>query len=656
MSSWKMLLLTLLCLPVYAAYDTGDQPAWVTPIKTNLSTAISNDPSDYLLVDRQLNYRQEQAQYFYQRSYRVNSYSAIENKGNIVMQYDANFQSLRIHKVDILRGGQRLEQLNTARMRETDLAGEYLMFNSSKEVTVFLPDLRIGDTVEYSFSVTGQNPVFDGNSSFFSALGWDIPVERVHIRILSDKVLNYKVTGSQQTINQPNPNEYVLDFNQPKRFPTDSQSPSWYSNTPFVQFSQYKDWSEVALWATNLFHYDQPLSAEMTKYLAKVDKLPSKREKLEELIRFVQDEIRYVGLELGQSSHQPHSPNEVFANRYGDCKDKTLLLQQLLLTIGVNSTPALVDSNDREHIANYLPTHAAFNHVILKIDFFGQEFWVDATQNYQSTDLFKLHQPDYGKTLLVNEGATELSNATPRDQDFGVVVNEEVSIIDYQSPATLTIESQYQGMNAERQRQKWAQQGVQQHAKEFLAYYSTMYPTIRQMKLPEVNDNRDKNVFTIVEHYVIPSFFKIDDNLDANYSWYADLIYNYFKSPQVKQRNAPLRLSHPLRIEHNLILNFPENVNYQIRDDKDQYETDFYTLSSNIDYDMRQLLVHNLFESKTKMVPLDSMDEYLGGLEKAQNFLYIEDSILDVGNRPGHLQMQQMVNRLDQILMESSYE
>ena len=41
-------------------------------------------------------------------------------------------------------------------------------------------------------------------------------------------------------------------------------------------------------------------------------------------------EIRYYSVSLGESSHRPHTPAEVLRNRYGDCKDKSLLLVTIL--------------------------------------------------------------------------------------------------------------------------------------------------------------------------------------------------------------------------------------------------------------------------------------------------------------------------------------
>ena len=60
---------------------------------------------------------------------------------------------------------------------------------------------------------------------------------------------------------------------------------------------------------------------------------------------FMQDEIRYVGIEVGVGGWQPHAASAVFAGRYGDCKDKATLLIAMLRDAGVEAHYVLVDSD-----------------------------------------------------------------------------------------------------------------------------------------------------------------------------------------------------------------------------------------------------------------------------------------------------------------------
>jgi hypothetical protein len=65
--------------------------------------------------------------------------------------------------------------------------------------------------------------------------------------------------------------------------------------------------------------------------------------RLSKVADFMQQQIRYVGIEIGIGNLQPHSAEEVFRNRYGDCKDKATLMVSMLSAVGIRATWVAVD-------------------------------------------------------------------------------------------------------------------------------------------------------------------------------------------------------------------------------------------------------------------------------------------------------------------------
>ena len=64
----------------------------------------------------------------------------------------------------------------------------------------------------------------------------------------------------------------------------------------------------------------------------------------------MQDDIRYLGFENGLNSFKPSKPIEVLKRRFGDCKDKALLLSTLLQSYGIAANPILVNSTYGKNI------------------------------------------------------------------------------------------------------------------------------------------------------------------------------------------------------------------------------------------------------------------------------------------------------------------
>jgi hypothetical protein len=85
------------------------------------------------------------------------------------------------------------------------------------------------------------------------------------------------------------------------------------------------------------------------------------------IAEFVQRDIRYVGIELGIGGFQPHSAADVFAHRYGDCKDKATLMSSMLKGVGVDSYYVIINTR-RGAVTPDMPAHVSgFNHAVLAI-------------------------------------------------------------------------------------------------------------------------------------------------------------------------------------------------------------------------------------------------------------------------------------------------
>jgi hypothetical protein len=170
-------------------------------------------------------------------------------------------------------------------------------------------------------------------------------------------------------------------------------------------------------------------------------------------ITFTQNDVRYLGLEMGENSHRPHTPLEVFEKKYGDCKDKTLLLATLLKELGIKTDIALVSTYDKRSLVDFLPTHGLFNHVITKINYNGQSYWIDPTRTQQGADIKTMYQPDYEQALIVDKSTQALETVSLKNNiATKVEVSERIIASDYVSPVEWQITSVFSGYEAESMR------------------------------------------------------------------------------------------------------------------------------------------------------------------------------------------------------------
>ncbi len=114
------------------------------------------------------------------------------------------------------------------------------------------------------------------------------------------------------------------------------------------------------------------------------------RDRVEAVSNFVQQQIRYVAIEVGIGGYQPHPAADTFRARYGDCKDKATLLSAMLQAVGVHSTWVMVDTR-RGVVAKNAPSVVG-NHMIAAIEL---------PVGYEPRGLYSIVKTAQGKRFLI---------------------------------------------------------------------------------------------------------------------------------------------------------------------------------------------------------------------------------------------------------------
>ena len=130
----------------------------------------------------------------------------------------------------------------------------------------------------------------------------------------------------------------------------------------------FANWGEMGAWYAGLMSGRRDASPEIQQEVAEITPpAATVLAKMQVLARFLQRDIRYVAISLGIGGIQPHPARDVFAHRYGDCKDKATLLSSMLQQIGVESYYVVVNTERGAATPDMPPQLSAFDHVILAI-------------------------------------------------------------------------------------------------------------------------------------------------------------------------------------------------------------------------------------------------------------------------------------------------
>ena len=147
-----------------------------------------------------------------------------------------------------------------------------------------------------------------------------------------------------------------------------------------VQVTSFRDWAEVGAAFRDLWRgRAEPTPALATKAAELTAGLESAAEKAEALYRFVAADVRYVAVAIGIGRYQPNAAEAVLASRFGDCKDKHVLLEALLRAVDIDATPVLIGPGIDLDVD--VPIPSAFSHVVTLVHDEALEapVWLDTT-------------------------------------------------------------------------------------------------------------------------------------------------------------------------------------------------------------------------------------------------------------------------------------
>ena len=604
----------------------GPQPAWVVTMQPGEQQPDLRDVNDgyYIqLFDEQLNVETAET---YQHTVRnIVSDAGVQGASNLSINFNPAYEQVTVHHVTVWRDGQPMDKLKKAGFKvianEQDLA--MFIYNGEHTAYLIIDDVRKGDKIDYAYTLRGANPVFNGK--FFTSLTFQTtdPISRVHYSIIAPatRKLGFKYFNeAAQPVVTTNGNtiRYEWDQQNVKGREYDNAAPGWFNPFPRVQLSEYKNWGEVIDWAAKINTPTDKLSGSLGK---RVQQLKEQyKTDYPAIVRaatdIVQNEVRYMGVELGDYSHKANNPEKVYEQRYGDCKDKSMLLVCMLRSAGVPADMAFVSSILKDKIGDRLPSPSAFNHCIAVAHVSGQDVWIDPTMSYQGGTGTELYCPDYGKAMVLAPGTNYLTDL-PDAQGGEIDYIEQYDGSDVKKPVSLTVLTTYSLSKADELRNSFANQSKRDLEKGYLDYYSKIYPHIKVADTLIITDDKRANIIKTVERYTIDDFFEYDSaNQYYPISFYAAMIRNVL--PVVgNKKEYPIAVTYPYNIHYTINMNAP--LNWNVKHRSEVVLRNAYRFSYDISGDKDRLSLQYQFTYWKDHIAPDQIAQYEKDRKKIVN-------------------------------------
>ncbi|MCD6311219.1 MAG: DUF3857 domain-containing protein, partial [Elusimicrobia bacterium] len=183
----------------------------------------------------------------------------------------------------------------------------------------------------------------------------------------------------------------------PEIIPED-RMPPWNEITDGFRFSTFKNWDQIYAWWKEMLSDRMFITPAIRKQTAKLMDMSSDRSTAAGIYHWVASEIRYVAVEYGEAGFRPHKAEEIFLNKYGDCKDQAVLLTAMLREAGLKAYLVLIGTRGTFPLIEDFP-ELVFNHAIACVEIDGKIIFMDPTT--ETCAFGDLPGGDQGRKTLV---------------------------------------------------------------------------------------------------------------------------------------------------------------------------------------------------------------------------------------------------------------
>jgi len=343
---------------------------------------------------------------------------------NIAVPYGANSEVDEI-EARTIGPGNTITVLNPEKIYEVTLYPNFVFYSDQRAKIFTLPAITEGSIIEYRYRVILNSRTYGSQWRFQS----EIPVLKSRFKLVkqSEWKIDYRIHGN---VSEPAITNLPAGFKQsliweagplpPIRseafMPPFSETGTRLTIAPFG----ISTWYDLSQWYYALVRSSMDKRRGLSELADSLcAHLDTDRDKLQAIFQWIRDKVRYIAVEIGIGGYQPSPAEDVFYDRYGDCKGMTTLLCALAEEINIPVYQALISTRQNGLPDTTLPAATQFNHVIAFAPTLGPEgLWMDPTDKSCAFGALPWYDQDLPVLLIGQQDGGRLMHtpaSTPED-------------------------------------------------------------------------------------------------------------------------------------------------------------------------------------------------------------------------------------------------
>lgn len=603
--------------------EYGPAPDFVRPVPMpdpGTAQAPLFSGARLLLVDLQHDAGNPQAGLYTRQVTQAVTGAGVAAISSYQVSIDPRYQRLVIHDAAIIRDGER-------QSREGRIAADFLrqepalaagLITGMEIALLRFEDVREGDILDLSFSVTGINPLLAPHQTRVFPLASLPDIEQLSVRTTWPRGTAHRVLGTDDdpvTLERSgNRTSFVLSPRPTAALSLEEGAPPEHLQMPVLVVSSWPDWASVARWGEAFYVIPAEPEQEVAAIAERIrDAHGAPARQLMAALDYVQDEIRYQAVLLGDSTYVPTPVSETLRVRTGDCKAKTLLLLSILDALGIEAYPVLAHSETGRGLGRYPPSPQMFNHVFVQARLDGRVFWLEPAATGQRGTIFHRSQPDYGEVLVLDGVSSALTDMTPQEPPLASTVYlETFELLDQELTEALewTLEVTHRGVAADEWRALIRQAGLGQIEQAFTSFYESYRRSAELLSPLQVDDDEETNTLVMRASWSVAPLIGPPDTTGRREIRLRPHSLGDMLASTNLERTAPVITAYPLHRRHIIEggIDVPGSTFWDLQDTRETLVNEAFEFSYEQTYDGGLL---TLVYDQRALVPSVMLDEAL---------------------------------------------
>ncbi|MFZ5800292.1 MAG: DUF3857 domain-containing transglutaminase family protein, partial [Candidatus Omnitrophota bacterium] len=327
------------------------------------------------------------------------------------VDYDSTYEKAELNFARTIKPDGSVVNVGAKHIRDVSRYLDFPLYSNARALIISMPEVVDGAIIEYQIRITRNKliaqkefsvayPLQEEEPILYARLKLTVPEGReVSLLKLNQQFNTFNAKLEPQLFKEKGTKTYVWEFRDIPQIIPEPLMPPISEVAPAFIISSFKSWEEIYNWWWKLAADKIDINPEMR---STVKKLITSKETAEAKTRAIYNwcirNIRYVGIEYGDAGYEPHKASEIFANKYGDCKDQTILLISLLKEAGVEAYPVLIGTKGTFKLEEDFPC-LPFNHCIAAVRLDDKIVFLDPTG--ETVSFGDLPAVDQGRRVLV---------------------------------------------------------------------------------------------------------------------------------------------------------------------------------------------------------------------------------------------------------------